>query len=166
MEPSWLNIARSYQGLREIAGAPTEPRIAKWLAQLGAWWRDDETPWCGTFVAAVMQQAAVAPPLPKAWYRARGWLDWGFPLPEPVVGCVTVLERPGGGHVFFTLGRDSRGHLVGVGGNQGNEVRVDVFSPARVLGHRWPLSKITLLHLMPADLPLLAATGEPSRNEA
>lgn len=37
-EPAWLKAARADIGLREIPGAPTEPRIAAWLKKLGAWW--------------------------------------------------------------------------------------------------------------------------------
>jgi uncharacterized protein (TIGR02594 family) len=77
-------------------------------------------------------------PIPKHWYRAKGWLDWGVKLSAPVPGCVTVIGREGGGHVFFTVARTPAGDLVGLGGNQGNRVSEATFSAGRVLGHRWP----------------------------
>ena len=136
MIPPWVHVARKYLGLREIAGAPTEPTIARWLSKLNAWWKDDETPWCGTFVAAVMQEVDYE--RPKHWYRAKGWLEWGVPLTEPKHGCVVVFERQGGGHVGFVVGRTGAGWLMVLGGNQGNAVTIASFDPSRVLGYRWP----------------------------
>lgn len=59
-DPAWLQFARSQIGVREIPGAPTAPAIAAWLNRLRAWWTDDETPWCGVFVAACQQRAEAA----------------------------------------------------------------------------------------------------------
>ena len=53
-ELSWISEARKCIGLREIKGTKHNPTIIKWLDDMGkyskestAWWRDDETPWCG-----------------------------------------------------------------------------------------------------------------------
>lgn len=136
-EPAWLAEARRHVGLREVPGAPTAPTIARWLQRLGAWWRDDETPWCGVAVAAWMQAADVGP-LPKFWMRARAWADWGLPLERPAHGCVVVFERQGGGHVGLLVGEDMAGNLLVLGGNQGDAVSVRAFPRARVLAYRWP----------------------------
>lgn len=161
--PHWVREAQQYIGLREIPGSPTAPAIALWLQQLGAWWRDDETPWCGTYVAAVMKACDIAPP--KAWYRAKAWLDWGSVLALPKTGAVVVFERPGGGHVGLVLGVDEQGRLLVLGGNQGNKVSVAPFDRDRVLGYRWPAQ---WMQLVPAgELPLLVSGGAPSSaNEA
>lgn len=137
MDPAWLADARAHVGLREVYGAPTEPTIQKWLTTLGAWWRDDETPWCGTFVAGILKPHGFD--LPKHWYRAKGWLDWGMKLEQPELGCIVVFERQGGGHVGFVTGRDRLGNLVVLGGNQGDAVNERSFSKDRVLGYRWPI---------------------------
>lgn len=161
-EPAWLVEARRHVGLRELPGAPTAPTIAAWLQQLGAWWRDDETPWCGTAVAAWMQANGIAPA--KAWYRARAWLEWGTPIASPVVGAVVVFERAGGGHVGLVVGRDDRGRLLVLGGNQGNSVSVAPFEMSRALGYRWPTPALASLKHGP--LPVLVAAAASSRNEA
>jgi uncharacterized protein (TIGR02594 family) len=159
IEPYWVQSARHYIGLREIPGVKTAPTLARWLRELRAWWGDDETPWCGVFVAAMFRQGGHS--LPKHWYRARAWLDWGVPC-SPVPGCVVVFnggpKRPGAGHVGFLVGRDERGRLMVLGGNQGNSVNVAPFDPARVLGDRWPSNTAP-----PASttLPLLASNGAP-----
>lgn len=163
IEPAWLKAARADIGLREIPGAPTEPRIAAWLKKLGAWWSTDDVPWCGVAVAAWMQQAGCA--LPKHWYRAKGWLDWGVPLNGPAVGCVVVFERTGGGHVGLVVGRTAQHYLLVLGGNQGDQVNVREFNPLRAVGFRWPADRLDLLPET-AALPVLASSGVISNNEA
>lgn len=163
IEPAWLKAARADIGLRELPGAPTEPRIAAWLKRLGAWWSDDATPWCGVAVAAWMQQAGVA--LPKHWYRARGWLEWGIELNAPTVGCVVVFERAGGGHVGLIVGRTAQHYLLVLGGNQGDAVNVREFNPLRAIGYRWPSDRLSMLPA-PPFLPLLESAGVVSNNEA
>lgn len=137
MEPAWLIEARKHIGLKEIPGPKHNSTIVGWLKQLGAWWAEDETPWCGVFVAHCMRASGI--PLPKHWYRAKGWLDWGFEIVDPVVGCVVILERQGGGHVFLATGVGADGSIVGVGGNQGNQVTIAKFDRRRVVGYRWPI---------------------------
>ncbi len=160
-EQKWVVLARKYLGTSEVHGSGTSPLIRTWLTGLKAWWSDDETPWCGTFVAAVLKESGLA--LPKRWYRALGWLDWGVPLLHPVPGCIVVYSRKGGGHVGFVLGRDSQGRVITLGGNQGDRVSIAPFDPARVAGYRWP----SAVPLPTTALPLLASNGEPtSNNEA
>ena len=160
-DPIWLAQALEDIGLAELPGAPTSPKIDLWLKKLGAWWRDDETPWCGTAVAAWIKGAGGD--LPKHWYRAKGWLDWGETLTTPVVGCVVIFERAGGGHVGLCVGRDAAGHLMVLGGNQGNKVSIAPFDQTRVIGYRWPkdMEPVTM-----AGLPTLHASGAVSTNEA
>lgn len=159
--PAWLASARRDIGLREIPGAQTAPRIAGWLQQLGAWWRDDETPWCGVAVAAWMRTAGITPP--PAWYRAKAWSTWGTPLAAPVPGCVVVFERQGGGHVGLVEAVDQAGRLLVLGGNQGNRVSIAPFDRTRVAAYRWPQGVP-----LPAgvQLPVLASSAASSSNEA
>lgn len=159
-EPIWLQEARKHIGLREIPGAKHNTTISKWLTELKAWWRDDETPWCGTFVAHCVQYAGLTPP--KEWYRARSWADWGTATATPRIGCIVVFERKGGGHVGFVVGEDTQGRLLVLGGNQGDAVSIAPFDKARVLCYRIPPN-----YLVPhGNLPVFAAAGESSTNEA
>lgn len=160
-EPAWLVEARKHVGLKEITGKTHAPTITRWLRQLGAWWNDDETPWCGTFVPACLEAAGV--PKPRNWFRALAWLDFGVPLVEPRVGCVVVFRREGGGHVGFLVGKDEQSRLMVLGGNQGNAVSVAPFERFRVLGYRWP----SAVPAPAAGLPLIASNGAvSSRSEA
>lgn len=164
-EPVWLQVARRDIGLVEVPGAMTAPKIDKWLTKLGAWWRDDETPWCGTAVAAWFDECGISPP--PHWYRAKGWLDWGTPIAWPVVGAVVIFSREGGGHVGLIVGRDTIGRLLVLGGNQGNAVKVAPFDSNRVIGYRWPLAQLTVLPPDLGPLPVYATAYEASStNEA
>ena len=134
-EPPWISEGRRWVGVAEIPGTAHQPRIQAWLRGLRAWWTDDETPWCGVFAAHCMRTVDVA--LPKHWYRAKGWLDWGLELDEPLIGSVAVFDRKGGGHVGFVVGQMGPGVLAILGGNQGNQVSVAAFSRAPI-SYRWP----------------------------
>lgn len=145
--PPWMVTARAFIGLRETPGPATTPAIANMLAKLHAWWHDDETAWCATFLAYCMEDAGLA--IPKAWYRARAWADWGRPvrgvsLLDPVrtipYGAVMVLPRGSAGHVctYVAPVRDRPGMFWGLGGNQGNMVKVAAFECSGILAVRWP----------------------------
>lgn len=156
MLPPWVTLALKAVGTREIPGKATAPAIARWLTDLKAWWRDDETPWCGVFAGWCMKTAGWAPP--NAYYRALAWVDWGDILAEPRYGAVAIIRRPGGGHVFFVLGRDRDGRIIGVGGNQRDAVSVASFAPESIVAFRSPPGFGPYL----APAPILANTSIPS----
>ena len=157
--PRWLTEARRHLGVAEITGPRHSPVIQSWLHKLRAWWVDDETPWCGVFVAACMYSSGFK--LPKFWMRAKAWADWGTRLIAPAPGCIVVFERQGGGHVGFVVGRTVTGQLLVLGGNQGNRVSEMAFDPHRVIAYVWPPGE----QLPWADLAQMPA-AEVSRNEA
>ena len=160
--PPWLPIARTYLGIREVPGPDTDATIKRWLRQLGAWWTDDATPWCGALPAIVMKEAGLA--YPKAWYRARAWADWGMPC-EPAIGAVAVFERGSAGHVGFVVGQDHMSRLLILGGNQGDKVSIAPFALHRLIACRWPAEPAVAFSFT-GDLPRIAHTGPSSRNEA
>ena len=160
-EPTWLTEAKKHIGVTEITGPKTNAVIASWLHRLKAWWNDDETPWCGVFVAACMQVCGFT--LPANWMRARAWADWGTRISHPALGCIVVFERQGGGHVGFVVGIAPDGRLMVLGGNQRNRVWVDAFERSRVLAYIWPIGTPDISMY---SLPVLAASGASSSNEA
>ena len=177
-ELTWIAEGRKHIGLREIKGAKHNPTLLKWLNDMGqysneskAWWHDDETPWCGLFVGhclGVTQRYVV-----KNWFRASAWADSQLmtKLDKPAYGCIVTFTRQGGGHVGFIVGRDTRGNLMVLGGNQSDAVSVAAFLPSRATGFYWP-SKWTgkLIKSTPLSnrfvLPVLNANGKLSCNEA
>ncbi len=137
---NWVEIAKEYLGVKEIPGKQHNPAITKWLIGLKAWWADDETPWCGTFVANCLRLCGCD--LPKNWYRALAWADWGTKLQNPVYGCIAIKKREGGGHVFFVVGRSADWqYIYGLGGNQSDEVNIRRFAASEIFAYRYPESK-------------------------
>lgn len=164
-EPNWLAEARRHLGVREIVGAKNSPVIMGWIKELGAkvlgiQVNDDETPWCGTFMAMVMQRSGLKPPAIAV--RAAQWGrvgKWGRELLGPRLGCVLVFTRNGGGHVGLYLGEDSTHYHV-LGGNQSNSVSIMRIAKSRLAdgGMRWPhgpeLPKAKVIHLKPSGAPV------------
>ena len=158
-EPSWLKIARSYEGLKEIPGPRHNQTIIRWLGKLNAWWSDDETPWCGVFVAHCMQESWL--PFPKFYMRAKAWSDYGSLLRRDRLapGAILVFDRAGGGHVGFYVGEDA-GHYFVLGGNQGNAVNVMKLGKSRLVASRWPKGEPVI------GKPVYLNGGSVSTNEA
>ena len=171
-ELKWIDNARQYIGLKEIKGVRHNPTIINWLDDMGgfgseakAWWSDDETPWCGLFVGWIIGISGRY--VVKEWYRAK---EWASPLLTklngPAYGCIAVLDRAGGGHVGFVIGKDNRGNIMLIGGNQGDMVSVAAFNPARITGYYWPSRWIdgSAMKSKPVqdryDLPLLSSDGK------
>ena len=119
-ELSWIAEARKYVGQKEIKGSKHNPLFLSWLKKLKAWWANDESAWCGLYIAHCLETAKVA--YPKHWYRALDYLNYGTRLIQPAYGCVAVKTRKGGGHVCFVVGQTKEGKLVCLGGNQNDMV--------------------------------------------
>jgi hypothetical protein len=73
---SWLTLARTFLGAREVVGSKHSPIIMGWIQEIGAKTlgvkvNDDETPWCGTFIALLMKRAGLTAPLIAV--RAASW---------------------------------------------------------------------------------------------
>lgn len=157
----WIVEAEKHIGIKEIPGPQHNPIILNWIKELGGWFKDDETPWCGTFVAVCIKRSGITPP--KEWYRALKWADWGTKLSKPVPGCIGVMSRSGGGHVTFIVGIDQQGRYMGMGGNQSNQVRLDPFDPSRISHFVYP----TGWDIPNEPLPVLNSRGMTvSKNEA
>jgi uncharacterized protein (TIGR02594 family) len=135
--PDWVVEAAKQNELREIVGPKHNQTIIGWVKELGgASWRDDETPWCGTFVAHCLQVAGRA--YPKNWYRALAYSDYGTKLNKPAYGAIGVMTRKGGGHVTFIIGKLPDGRLACLGGNQNNQVNVTAYPLDRFENFIWP----------------------------
>lgn len=178
-ELPWLDRARSYLGLREnTSRTEHNPILIDMLDSMGsfngeakAWWREDETPWCGLFVGYVLgvcQRYVV-----NEWYRASAWSNPIMTkLDVPAYGCLVTFTRSGGGHVGFVVGQDKHGNIMVLGGNQGNEVNIRPFSLDRVTGYYWPseMQNGRPIKSIPANhryqLPLLTSDGKVSEDEA
>lgn len=170
-ELPWTKLAKSYIGLKEIKGERHNPTIIHMLDKLGhyqkeskAWWREDETPWCGVFVGFILGETQRY--IVKEWYRAKEWASPKLSkLKAPAYGAIAVLDRVGGGHVGFVVGQDSKGNIMLLGGNQSDMVRIDAFKPERITGYYWPSrwngqeAVYSIPYAERYDLPVLVGDG-------
>lgn len=171
IEPPWLTRARRFIGVAEIKGPQHHTAILDLLDIADGvkdgkplqGIRDDETPWCATFVSAVLELESI-PSTRSAW--ARSYLTWGDELDKAAVGAIAVLERgPTSGHVAFVVGRTDLDQIMLLGGNQSDSVRISAFDTRRVLGYRWP--KFTDPPANPGFIQLPTYVGGvPSSSEA
>lgn len=158
IELPWIATARTRIGEREVPGAQHNPLIVTWWKAI---WRggikDDETAWCSAFVGACFETNGIKS---TRFEGASSWLKWGRPLLRPEYGCVVVFIRPGGYHVGFVVGQTPGGHLLVLGGNQGNAVCIQAFSRLAVVGYRWPSGVVT------AEQPLPIGSAEDANSQA
>lgn len=165
-KPVWLEQAEKYVGLEEIKGPKHNAQILSWWKKIKQSFVDDETAWCAAFVGGVLEEVGITSTRSAG---ARSYNKWGQELDGPAIGCVVAFWRgsPTGwsGHVGFVVGKNAKGNIMVLGGNQGDKVSVAAFDTARVLSYRWPHG-----HPLPTTglnrLPTLALNGPLSTNEA
>jgi uncharacterized protein (TIGR02594 family) len=138
-DPPWLRLARFELGTRELAGLKSNTRIDQYhsYTRAGVPGADaDSVPWCSSFLCWAFEQSDIRSTKSKA---AKSWLDWGYELPEPRLGCVVVMERGKGKfHVTLYDGPAGEKHFCGLGGNQNNQVTRARYPLSRVESLRWP----------------------------
>lgn len=136
--PRHLSVAFAEQGVKEVAGQGSNPRIVEYHSATALRATHDDIPWCAAFVCWVLRRCGIRHP---GSARARDFLAWGAKLDRPAFGAVVVLWRgaPAGesGHVGFYVGENDTDVFLW-GGNQNNRVGVEAFPKARVLSYRWP----------------------------
>ena len=140
---SWLDIAKTQLGVKELSGSRNNPRIVDYHRTTidSARWKNgmpDSVDWCSPFVNWVVKKAGINGTNKG---NARSWLSWGQRLNKPVPGCVVVFWRDSlsswKGHVGFYVG-EAGSHVKVLGGNQGNAVTISTYPKGRILGYRWP----------------------------
>ena len=169
--PPWLRLAYSFLGLREIKGKSHNKKIIGWWEALKLPFRDDETPWCAGFMNRMVQKAGLAIP---AKYRAAAlgwkWNGYGTKLREPALGAIMIMERPGrpgSGHTTFVAGRDHKGNIMGLGGNQSNRVGINPYHPTnRKAAYYWPEGYPLPDNVGLRSLPVINSGGGKLKNEA
>lgn len=137
--PNWYKIAKKELGIREVRGGEN-PRIIEYHRTTTLKAREDEVPWCSSYVNWCMQQAGFIGTESAA---AKSWLNWGASVwhedVDPPRGSIVVMTRSGGGHVGFLVTVDwEREQVKVLGGNQGDEVNIKWFPMDMVLDFRMP----------------------------
>lgn len=161
--PNWLKHAETYIGTKEISGPRHNTQIQRWLVEMKAWWKDDETPWCGVFVGVVLKETGLH--YPSAYYRAASFINYGNNLRTDRLspGAILVFRRRGGFHVCFYIS-ESPTHYQVLGGNQGNEVNISSIPKGSLVASRWPSNQPVVLG--PVRLTMNPPTARVSTSQA
>lgn len=135
-----------YYKVREIPGKKHNNLIAGWTNRILSWAKDDEVPWCSSFINAMAEDAGLER---SGKANARSWLSVGTPVKTPVISDVVIFWRSSPnswkGHVGVFMGYRYDGKYIAVlGGNQSNEVNISLYPVSRLLGFR-RLSKVKKL---------------------
>jgi uncharacterized protein (TIGR02594 family) len=130
-----IRTAVGFYGTTEISGAQNNPKIVEFFHATGHRnINDDETHWCSAFIMYCAKMNGFAYPKNAV---ARSWMKVGKKVEQPRVGDLVVFGwgQSYHGHVAIYLGETDHG-VICLGGNQGNEVNVMVFSKESILGYR------------------------------
>lgn len=131
----WMRIAEAELGIQEKPKSAHEPRIIEYHSTTGRF-KDDETPWCSSFVNWVIENAGVRGTRSAA---ALSWRNWGNRLHAPAFGSIGVIDQGRGfGHVGFVAGRTPTDEIVLLGGNQSNSVNYAAFVRSRFVAFVYP----------------------------
>ena len=143
VDPKWVQEAKKQIGIAEIDGSEHNPEILAMGRDAGIdWYREDEVPWCAVAANAWVRRAGYAgtdSAMAKSFSRSANFER----LSEPRYGSIIVLHRgdPNGpsGHVGFYMGKNQRGNVLILGGNQGDAVNIKAYDVNRVVGYYWPV---------------------------
>lgn len=138
-----IAIALQEIGVSEIAGKNNNPRIIEYQHSVDNldYYSDSEVPWCSCFANWCIQKAVASDGGHGKGTRnpmARSWLKWGRKVDSPKYGDIVVFWRGVdgiSGHVGFVL-EDHGAYLKIVSGNDGDQVKVGIYTKVRVLGYR------------------------------
>jgi len=134
----WIKIGLKEVGTLEVIGGGSNSRIEYYHKIAGLPWAKDQIPWCGSAMAYVFQKAQI--PLPKNPARALSWSHLGIALDIPVVGCIAVKRRNGGGHCGIVLAIKGQ-YLLLLGGNQSDAFNIKVYRVSSFDWFRYPKGK-------------------------
>lgn len=168
--PLWLQAGLKLINTHEGPGSKNNPVIIDWAKEEGGAIAKDYTadaiPWCALFANHCLTAAGV---------KGTGTLwaldfagNWpSIRLAGPAVGAFAPMVRQGGGHIIQVVGRDQHGNVMGLGGNQSDQVSIIPFPVSRLnKGFWWPKSVPVPAAIGFDKLPLVRSDGKISTREA
>lgn len=168
--PLWLEAGIKLINVHEGVGAKDNQVIIDWAKEEGGdiakEYTHDSIPWCALFANHCLTSVGV---------KGTGTLwaldfagNWpSIKLAGPAVGAFAPMTRSGGGHIIQVVGRDQSGNIMGLGGNQSDQVSIVPFPVSRLNhGFWWPKSVAAPAHTGLSTLPIVRSDGRVSSNEA
>ncbi len=126
--PPWIREAYKHKGVTETAPMVRDDAFVRMLFQdqgLYDSWAIDQTVsaanWCAAFVSYCLRKAGESALEGFNGIRALEYASYGTRVDRMVYGAIAVVQRSGGGHVGFVVGKEGD-NIIMLGGNQGNAV--------------------------------------------
>lgn len=162
-----IDWMRGELGQKEIPGQKDNPRI-RWYhthcANIGAKEHPDEVPWCSSIVNACADSCGMEK---TDNALASSWDSYGEDCGDIVLeGDIVTIKHPSGGrHVTLanrTFNRRTDRYFEGLGGNQGNTVKVSTYRCKDIVAARKWIPKPGTVHNPPKTKPIGSASDGSS----
>lgn len=168
--PLWLQAGLKLIGTKEASGAKDNAAIIDWAHDEGGSiakeYTHDSIPWCALFANHCLTKAGIKG-TETLWALDFAGKWPSIKLGGPAVGAFAPMLRDGGGHIIQVVGKDSRGNIMGLGGNQSDQVSVVAFPVSRLnKGFWWPSSVALPTRVGICYLPVVKSNGEISSKES
>jgi uncharacterized protein (TIGR02594 family) len=168
--PLWLEAGIALIGTKEKPGAGDNQAIIDWAHEEGGdiakEYTHDSIPWCALFANHCLTKVGL-PGTETLWALdfAGNWP--AVKLIGPAVGAFAPMVRSGGGHIIQIVGKDARGNIMGLGGNQSDQVSIVAFPVSRLnKGFWWPKSVPIPKKVGLSQLPIVSSSGKLSTKES
>lgn len=169
-QPLWLQAGIKLIGIKEGVGIKDNKTIIDWAKEEGGdiakEYTHDSVPWCALFAGHCLTLAGLKGP-GTLWALDFAGKWPSVKLPGPAVGAFAPMLRNGGGHIIQVVGKDQRGNIMGLGGNQSDQVSIVPFPLSRLnKGFWWPSSVVVPKTTGMLTLPIVKSDGRISSSEA
>jgi uncharacterized protein (TIGR02594 family) len=145
-DPLWLDLARSDLGVSEVVGPKASLVIKGYFRDAGhPEIEDDETAWCAAASCSWLKRAGFPVPPRATSLMAMSFESYGVALDEFRPGAICVFyrgakrEKTWQRHVAIGV-RETKTHIVCIGGNQSNSVSEQKFAKKDLVAMRWPVA--------------------------
>jgi len=167
--PLWLEAGIKLIGTKEGVGAKDNKELIDWAKEEGGsiseTYTHDSIPWCGLFANHILTKAGLKG-TETLWALDFAGKWPSIQLKEPAVGAFAPMLRNGGGHIIVVVGKDQHGNIMGLGGNQSDQVSIIPFPVSRLnKGFWWPKDVSPPWTVGFNSLPIVKSNGKLSTNE-
>src|SRR4029077_15193600 len=140
--PLWLEAGIQLIGTKEVVGPGDNQIVINWAEEEGGdiskEYTHDSIPWCALFANHILTHVGLKG-TETLWALDFAGKWPSVSLSGPCVGAFAPMLRHGGGHIICIVGKDQNGNIMGLGGNQSDQVSIVPFPLSRLnKGFWWP----------------------------
>ena len=167
--PLWLEAGIKLIGTKETLGSKNNLKIIDWAKEEGGGiekaYTHDSIPWCALFANHILTKVGLKG-TETLWALDFAGKWPANKLAGPAVGAFAPMLRNGGGHIVVVVGKDQYGNIMGLGGNQSDQVSIIPFPVSRLnKGFWWPKDVLMPWSIGLNLLPLVKSNGQLSDKE-